>query len=43
MLFQFNRKLRELVKDMFSVSKKLESAKTFSFEKYDLKKILKKE
>ncbi|MEO1784484.1 hypothetical protein V4762_05340 [Thermodesulfobium sp. 4217-1] len=38
-----NRKLRDSVKDLISVSKKLELAKTFSFEKYDMKKILKKE
>lgn len=38
-----NRKLRESVKELISVSKKMELAKTFSFEKYDIKKILKKE
>ncbi|AWB10202.1 hypothetical protein TDSAC_0845 [Thermodesulfobium acidiphilum] len=38
-----NRKLRESVKELISISKKFELAKTFSFEKYDINKILKRE
>ncbi|AEE14641.1 hypothetical protein Thena_1012 [Thermodesulfobium narugense DSM 14796] len=38
-----NRKLRESIKELISISKKLEIAKTFSFEKYDVNKILKRE
>jgi len=41
--YPINRKLKDSVKEIIMISKKLELAKTFSFEKYDMKKILKKE
>jgi hypothetical protein len=41
--YPINRKLKDSVNEIIMISKKLELAKTFSFEKYDKKKILKKE